>query len=67
LVSIAGGTLPVRRKRSAKLGPGSSAGENRGSVIGRGGYRLHARGSPLVYGEKLKESVTEACKQQFGH
>src|SRR5215831_12059216 len=38
--SGAGGTLPVRRNSSAKLGPGSSAGENRGRVIGRGGYPL---------------------------
>ncbi len=38
--SMTGGTLPVRRNRSAKLGPGSSAGENRGRLIGRGGYRL---------------------------
>src|SRR3954469_18140965 len=35
-----GGTSRVRRNSSAKLGPGSSADENRGRGIGRGGYRL---------------------------
>src|SRR5688500_7775313 len=32
---VAGGVRPLRRRRSAKLGPGSSPGENWGNVIRR--------------------------------